>query len=181
MKRFWLQTLSLLLLATFQFSFVNMAFSPAWVAPNILVAISIIWILRKDFRSVIGRIIILGLLFDLVSGGSLGVTSVLLLWFTYITSFLSKRFLVEHSGSGFILAGLLVGVFSIISILLERLFSYTSQGGQSMITVDWFGTFLPYMPAIFVINLCSFLLLVFLFARFTTQPFSDRLDPLFRG
>ncbi len=181
MKRFWLQTLLLLLLAAFQFSFINMAFGSAWLAPNILISVSIIWMLREDFRSVIGRIIALGLLYDLISGTSVGMTAILLLWFAYVTSFLSKRFLVEHSGSGFVLAGVLASLFSVASIIMERLLSPVSRTASNIVSSDWVSIFLPYVPAVFLVNFCSFLILAFFLSRFSPQPFSDRLDPLFRG
>jgi len=181
MQRALFQTIGLILLVVFQCSFINMAVDMAWLAPNILIVVTVIWVLRQDFRSVLGRIIILGLLFDAVAGGSFGATSLLLVWCAYATSFLSKRFLVEHSGSGLFLAGILVGLYSAVALVIEGLLIHPLTIHPAFSVTSWLVALIPYLPASIFINFCSFFIGVFLITRFTRHSFAEQLDPLFRG
>jgi rod shape-determining protein MreD len=164
-----------------QFSLVNIVFGAnGFIIPNILLAVTMLWVMRHGFTETWWRAMILGCVSDFISAGSVGITSLLLVWFAYGTSFLSRRFLVEHSGEGVLTATILMGLFSITYTWFEGWFltwKYLSFGALSWSNpwlVAWFWS----LSMAILINGGTFLILLFTLKRFSRQFFSDAGAPL---
>ena len=119
MKKIFFSFIGFLFLVVFQFSFVNTLFVSSWFRPNFLVIVTLLSMLRRDFKTTGWWVVCLGLMYDLISGGIFGMTALFLLWCAYITSFLSRRFLVEHTGGGIVTAGALAGIFSCLGVFFD--------------------------------------------------------------
>lgn len=175
MKRFWFHFSVFFLLAIFQFSLVNVAAAYRMFTPNILLATVIAWMLRKEFSWVWWRAIALGLAYDLVSGGPIGLSALLLLWFAYATSFLSRRLLVEQrSGSGLVTAAGLTAVFSVAYAVLDRTLSLFERAGFFHAGWTNWGVFFWQSPVLALMNFIVFFALVGVIRRFDRYVFSDR-------
>lgn len=138
MKQFFFLFISFLFLAVFQFSFMNTLFVSSWFRPNFLVIVTLLSMLRRDFKATAWWAICLGLMYDIISGGILGMTALFLLWCAYIMSFLSRRFLVEHTGGGIVVAGALAGIFSCLAVFSD-FFWIVRFFGSSNSFVVWLG------------------------------------------
>lgn len=170
MRRFWFHISVFLVLAAFQFSFVNVAAGSRAFTPNILLITVIAWMLRKDFSWVWWRAIALGVTYDLVSVGPFGISALLLLWFAYATSFLSRRLLVEQrSGSGFLTAALLTGAFSVAYAALEYALVFS---GDVFFASGWSEAFTN-GAMLAIINFATFFVFARLIRRFDRFLFSD--------
>ncbi len=112
MVSFCIQAIFFLLIVLFQVSFLNVVFSDTFV--NALLAITIALILSRGFFHSWPWIIYIGLLFDILASGSIGISPIILILFAYGISFLSRRFLVEHKTSGTVLAVFFMIITSIL-------------------------------------------------------------------
>jgi rod shape-determining protein MreD len=137
MQKFLFQLLGLLILSVVQFSFIDVAFPDVWIRPNILVVFVVLWMLRKGFFPTMRLAISLGLVFDIISSGSLGMTALFLLWCAYVTSFLSQRFLVEHSSLGGVVTAALAGFFSWGNVWMDAIhIIWSAPAGNTL--MSWF-------------------------------------------
>lgn len=99
MKIFFLRTLFLLLLVLLQISFFDILF-PWFRAPLFLLGVIVIFTLVRGFPNALFMTVPLTLLFDAVSLGIVTWFSLYAIIFSYGTSFLSRRLLIEHRGMG---------------------------------------------------------------------------------
>ncbi|MDP2837697.1 MAG: hypothetical protein Q8O53_00260 [Candidatus Moranbacteria bacterium] len=120
MKIFFLRTLFLLFLVFLQISFFDILFS--WFrAPLFLLGVVVIFTLVRGFPSALFMTIPLTLLFDTISLGAVTWFSLYAVIFSYGTSFLSRRLLIEHRGMG-------LGLYALVAyggaFLYQALFSF---------------------------------------------------------
>lgn len=108
---FFMRFLFLLFIVIFQVSFLNTVFSDSFL--NALLATAIAWTLTRGFVVSWPWIVSLGLVFDMISMEVVGISALVLVIFSYGISFVSRRFLVEHKGSGMAIAGVFMAVASV--------------------------------------------------------------------
>ncbi|MEI8104047.1 MAG: rod shape-determining protein MreD [Candidatus Moraniibacteriota bacterium] len=166
MKQFFFSFLSFLCLAVFQFSFMNTLFVSSWFRPNFLVIVTLFSMLRHDFKTTAWWAIALGLMYDLISGGILGMTALFLLWCAYITSFLSQRFLVEHTGGGIVVAGGLAGIFSCLAVFFDAFWIAHFFGSNNSFVLWLSGQSLAPIVGCFILNGIIFFGVLFFQRRF---------------
>ncbi len=166
MKQFLLSAIGFFLIALAQFSFINVLFPNIWIRPDVLVLLTLLWLLRREFAAAARFALLLGLAFDIVSSHTLGLTSLFLLWCVYSTSFLSRRFLVEHSEVGTITTGLLAGFFSWGMVWIDAVrTTWGAPHGMSLST--WFsGQRISDLLAGLLLNALLFILMLLFQRRF---------------
>lgn len=111
MKIFFLRLFFILFLVFFEFSFFDVLF-PRIAVPAVLVVSVVVWALIVDFPYVLYMVIPLTAFYDIVSSGTLGTLTLYTVPLAYATSFLSRRLLVEHHGTGMILYALFASLGS---------------------------------------------------------------------
>lgn len=131
MKLFILRFLFICLLVFFEFSFFDILF-PQISVPLLLIASIVAWALIVDFPRVLYMLVPLAMFFDIIATGTLGTLSLYVVPLAYATSFLSRRLLIEHRGTGMVLYSLFSAAGSFGYILFHLLFF---QGGM----LSWFG------------------------------------------
>lgn len=109
---FGIQFAFVLAVAVFQMSFLNVAFSD--ISVNALLAVSIVWTMTRGFLDAWPWVVCLGCTADALSMDVVGVTACILLLFSYGSSFVSRRLLVEHRESGMVLATVCMSAFSFL-------------------------------------------------------------------
>lgn len=121
MKIFFLRVCSLLLILFLQISFFDILF-PWFKAPLFLLGAMVALTLVRGFPQALFVTLPLAILFDVASLGAVGWFSLYATLFTYGTSFLSRRLLIEHQGFGLLLYALVAyggallyqGIFSLV-------------------------------------------------------------------
>lgn len=126
MVSFCIQFLFLLFLVIFQVSFLNVVFSD--VSLNAVLATAIAWTLTRGFFSAWPWVICLGVMFDMVSMDIIGLSSLVLILFSYGITFVSRRFLMEHKGSGMALSAVFMGIASVSYFPLISVVRHMSLG-----------------------------------------------------
>lgn len=96
----------------FQISFLNIVFEN--IVPQAVVALVIAWTFIRGFSEALPWVISVGILLDAISMSVIGTSSLAFVLIAYSASFLSKRFLVEHQGFGFLMIGLLTAAASFL-------------------------------------------------------------------
>ncbi len=130
MKIFFLRLFILLLVIFLQISFFDILF-PWFKAPLFLLGVIVALTLVRGFPDVLFMTLPLTILFDIASFGAVTWFSLYATLFTYGTSFLSRRLLIEHRGFGLLLYALVAyggallyqGLFSLV--VYEYLASHT--------------------------------------------------------
>jgi hypothetical protein len=141
MKIFVLRVLLLLTLVFLQVSFFSILF-PWFRAPLFLLGVIAALTLARNFPSALVVVVPLTLLYDVVTFGGVTWFSVYAVVFSYVTSFLLRRLLLEHQGIGVVLYGLLsylaalfyqflYGVLSVKSDI--RVFGFSAPSEESLI------------------------------------------------
>src|SRR3990167_8048401 len=121
MKIFFLRLLFILSLVSFEFSFFDVLF-PKIAVPVILIVSIVAWTLLVGFPSVLYMVIPLSAFFDIASSGNLGLLTLYAVPLSYTTSFLSRRLLAEHLGTGMILYALFASLGSFGYVVFNLLF-----------------------------------------------------------
>ncbi|OGI19605.1 MAG: hypothetical protein A3J06_01115 [Candidatus Moranbacteria bacterium RIFCSPLOWO2_02_FULL_48_19] len=121
MKIFFLRLLFILSLVFFEFSFFDVLF-PRMAAPVILIVSIVVWTLLVGFPRVLYMVIPLSAFFDIASSGSLGSLTLYAVLLSYATSFLSRRLLAEHHGTGMVLYALFASLGSFGYVVFNLLF-----------------------------------------------------------
>lgn len=135
MDQFFFRLIFILFATVFQYSFLNTALYE--MIPHAILFIAIAWTLVSGFLVALPWIIVLGLIFDIVSlNPAIGITSFLVLPFSYTASFVSKRFLLEHQGFGVVM----MLFFSMLSSVAYAILSFIVQN-NSMDIVQIFDIF----------------------------------------
>lgn len=111
MKIFFLRLFFIFSLVFFEFSFFDVLF-PQIAVPAVLVVSVVVWTLIVDFPYVLYMVIPLTAFYDIISSGTLGTLTLYVVPLAYVTSFLSRRLLVEHHGIGMILYALFASLGS---------------------------------------------------------------------
>lgn len=117
MKVFFFRSIFLLLLVLLQLSFFDILF-PWFRAPLFLLGAVVVFTLVRGFPGALFMTVPLTLLCDVVSVGAITWFSVYAVIFSYGTSFLSRRLLIEHQGLG-------LGLYALVSysgVVLYQLF-----------------------------------------------------------
>ncbi len=141
MKIFVLRVLLLLTLVFLQVSFFSILF-PWFRAPLFLLGVIAALTLARNFPSALLVVVPLTLLYDAVTFGGVTWFSVYAVVFSYVTSFLLRRLLLEHQGIGVVLYGLLsylaalfyqflYGALSVESDI--RIFGFSAPSEESLI------------------------------------------------
>ena len=102
-----------LFLLVLQFSFLNILFSFISI-PLVLLIAGVIWTLRLGFHQALWLLIPLLFFHDLLGPGKLEIFSVLVIFFVYVVSFLSRRVLLESV----FLSTMVYSFFIYLSIIL---------------------------------------------------------------
>ena len=126
MKIFFLRLLFILSLVFFEFSFFDVLF-PRMAVPVILIVSIVVWTLLVGFPRVLSMVIPLAAFFDIASSGSLGSLTLYTVPLSYATSFLSRRLLVEHHGTGMALYALFAAFGSFGYVVFHLLFGQESS------------------------------------------------------
>src|SRR3990167_1495084 len=134
MKIFFLRLLFILSLVSFEFSFFDVLF-PKIAVPVILIVSIVAWTLLVGFPSVLYMVIPLSAFFDIASSGNLGLLTLYAVPLSYTTSFLSRRLLAEHHGTGMILYALFTSLGSLGYGVLHFVFTRDSSFFWSAETV----------------------------------------------
>lgn len=121
MKIFFLRLSFILVIVFLQSSFLNIVF-PLTTTPLLLIASIVAWVLLAGFPHALFAIIPLAILFDIVATGTPGTLTLYAIPLAYITSFLSRRLLVEHQGIGMLLYTLFTAIGAIGYPLFDFLF-----------------------------------------------------------
>lgn len=121
MKIFFSRIAFLLLLVFLQISFFNILF-PWFRAPLFLLGAVVAFALVRSFPAALFMTVPLTLFFDAISIGTVSWFSLYAAFFAYVTSFLLRRLLLEHHGTGLVLYALVAfggalfyqGLFSLV-------------------------------------------------------------------
>lgn len=105
MKILFFRISFLVLLVFLQISFFNILF-PWFRAPLFLLGVVVAFALVRSFPAALFMTVPLTLLFDVISLGALSWFSLYAVFFAYVTSFLLRRLLLEHHGTGLVLYAL---------------------------------------------------------------------------
>lgn len=116
MRVFFFQVIFLLLLVFLQFSFFGIVF-PWFRAPLFLVGVVVAFTLVRGFPSTLFMVVPLVLLFDAATLGAVSWFSVYAVFFAYVTSFLSRRLLIEHRGFG-------LGLYTLVAYGVTLLYQF---------------------------------------------------------
>jgi|GEM_PF-633367 rod shape-determining protein MreD len=113
-------------------------FFPPGLVPDLALILAIIWTVDEGFERSLWRIVILGLVLDLLSFWPVGFNVIALVLISYATSFLAKRFLISPKAWKllFILSVLALGTLAyhiIINILLLFFNSLASEKLDNLI------------------------------------------------
>lgn len=141
MKILVLRMLLLLTLVFLQISFFSILF-PWFRAPLFLLGVIAATTLARNFPSALMVVVPLTLLYDATTFGGVTWFSVYAVIFSYVTSFLLRRLLLEHQGIGVVLYGLLsylaalfyqflYGAFSVEGS--TRAFGFSTPSNESLI------------------------------------------------
>lgn len=123
MKILFFRILFLLLLVFLQLSFFNILF-PWFHAPLFLLGVVASYALVKNFPEALFMTVPLTLLYDAASIGAVSWFSLYAVFFAYVTSFLLRRLLLEHTGIGLALYALVA--FG-AALLYQTLFSFVKH------------------------------------------------------
>ncbi|MBP9727940.1 MAG: hypothetical protein KBD27_01035 [Candidatus Moranbacteria bacterium] len=119
MKAFLFRTIFLLLLVLLQLSFFDILF-PWFRAPLFLLGAVVVLTLVRGFPRSLWMTVPLILIFESASIGAVTWLSIYAVFFSYGTSFLSRRLLIEHQGLG-------LGLYALVSyggaLLYQSFFS----------------------------------------------------------
>lgn len=126
MKIFFLRMLFILSLVFFEFSFFSVLF-PNFSVPVILVVSIVVWTLLVGFPRVLSMVIPLSAFFDIASSGNLGSMTLYVVPLSYATSFLSRRLLAEHHGTGMVLYAFFASLGSFGYVVFKLLFTHGSS------------------------------------------------------
>jgi cell shape-determining protein MreD len=125
MKNFLLRISIIFLIILLQVSFLNLIF-----ADNRLVNLSILavisWIIVSGFEKMWVWIILLGFLNDIFLAQKIGPNILFFILFSYLISFVSRRFIIERRFSGF----LLVVVFILMGNVWGSFFDFLFSGAE---------------------------------------------------
>lgn len=105
MKVFFLRLLVIVVILFLQLSFLDILI-PQVSAPILIFIAAIAWTLISGFPEVFSWTIPLVILFEAVSSGTIGSVSLYAVPLMYCTSFLSRRLLIQHRGTGIFLYAL---------------------------------------------------------------------------
>lgn len=116
MRSFFFQVIFLLLLVFLQFSFFGIVF-PWFRAPLFLVGAVVAFTLVRGFPGTLFMVVPLVLLFDAITLGAVSWFSLYAVFFAYVTSFLSRRLLIEHRGLG-------LGLYTLVAYGVTLLYQF---------------------------------------------------------
>ncbi len=120
MKSFLFRSIFLLILVLLQLSFFDVLF-PWFRAPLFLLGAVVVFTLVRGFPNALFMTVPLTLLFESASLGAVTWFSLYAVFFSYGTSFLSRRLLIEHQGFG-------LGLYGLVSyggiLLYQSFFSF---------------------------------------------------------
>lgn len=123
MFQFFFRCLVVIVTIIIQVSFLPALFSQETV-PLLILAVAIAWTVAAGFEDSWLWVIVLGILYDLASFHPIGMSSVLLILGAYGISFISRRFFLEHEGTGVLLSAAIMFGYSflveILYLLMER-------------------------------------------------------------
>lgn len=131
MKLLFYRIIFLLFLVLMQLSFFDIIF-PWFRIPLFLLGVVVIFTLVRGFPQALFMTVPLTLLFDVTSIGTVTWFSFYAVIFSYGTSFLSRRLLVEHRGLGLLLyavvsyGGVLLYQFIFFFFIRENVFVHTA-------------------------------------------------------
>jgi hypothetical protein len=142
MKILFLRTIVLLTLVFLQISFFSILF-PWFRAPLFLLGVIAATTLARSFPSALFVVVPLTLLYEAVTYGGVTWFSVYAVLFSYVTSFLLRRLLLEHQGIGVVLYALLsylaalfyqflYGAFT-VQEGVSRAFGLTTPSNESLV------------------------------------------------
>lgn len=149
LKLFWWRVSFLGLVILIQFSFVNVLF-PQSAVPGMLLSVVASLVLVRGFRTSVVEWGLLLVFYDVLRAGE--VTAIVLVGITlaYLVSFVSRRFIFEHTGMGLFLLGLLVASVSVLGMSLLSIMGATMLAGWFYQLVD-FGMILLVFSPIFLL------------------------------
>lgn len=153
MKIFFLRLFFILAVVFIEFSFFDVMF-PQVFTPFVLIASVVVWVLVSGFPSALFMIVPLTVFFDIISSGMPGSLTLYSVLLAYATSFLSRRILVEHRGTGIVLYALYSGFGAIGYVFFDFIFF---RGGSFVGMTGRFFDFLTIFP-IYQIFLLLFLI-----------------------
>lgn len=107
-KIFWWRLSFLLLFCTLQFSVATLLF-PQSAVPGFLLNVAMVLVLVRGFRASAWEWLFLFFVFDILRMGTITLFTPAGIFFCYLTSFISRRFLFEHRGTSLFLLSLLSG------------------------------------------------------------------------
>lgn len=136
MKAFLFRIIFLLLVVLLQLSFFDILF-PWFQAPLFLLGVVVVFTLIRGFPGSLWMTVPLILLFESISVSTVTWLSLYAVFFSYGTSFLSRRLLIEHQGLG-------LGLYALVSyggaLLYQSSFAFflfergASESLRSMVT-----------------------------------------------
>jgi hypothetical protein len=126
MKIFFLRLFFILAIVFIEFSFFGVI-SPQAFTPFVLIASVVAWVLVSGFPAALFMTVPLAAFFDIVSSGMPGSLTLYSVPLAYATSFLSRRILVEHRGTGMVLYALYSGFGAIGYAFFDFIFFHNGS------------------------------------------------------
>lgn len=139
----------------FQAFFINAFVSPSFFTPNVVVFLSLVWILIYGFDEKILHVLILGFLYDSIFSESFGFGVLSLLLSCYGIALLSRRIVFERKLSGTLILSCFV-LFSLFFFQWMTLFGREYVGFDSLYFREVFHDDIYFSFWNAVISLCSF-------------------------
>lgn len=169
MKIFLFRTALLFLFILLQLSFFDILF-PWFRAPLFLLGVVVVFTLVQGFFGALFMTIPLTLLFDTASLGSISWFSLYALIFSYGTSFLSRRLLIEHRGLGLVLYALVAFGGALFYQALFLFVAYQNHASAERVYVSFVSSYERYWISLL------FFLPLFIMTYFIVKRFEEYLN-----
>ena len=169
MFSFLIQCGYILFVVILQISLLNAGFVN--VSVNAILAAVVSLTVIRGFVTALPLVVMLGLVFDMITFDTIGISALVLLLCAYGISFVSRRFFMEHQTSGIGLALFFTMVVSVAYFPLEAVMRYALLGvhfsQQSMMI---------YFSAIPLLYSATLNAIIFIFMYFCTLKMHRALD-----
>lgn len=150
-KLFWWKIGFLGLVIFIQFSFLNTLF-PKSAVPGFLFSVLAALALVRGFRTSALEWLALLVFYDILRAGASTGYILVGIVLAYLVSFVSRRFVFEHSGIGLFLIGLLVASVSVIGVLFVLMIQAVGIPGWSSFLVDFGIMVLTFSPIFLLVQ-----------------------------
>lgn len=145
------------------------------VVPDIALVLTIIWTVREGFEKTLPKTIILGVLFDLINGWTIGISVITLILISFGISSFAKEFLMTQKTWRIFTLGLLVVLSSIAGDLILVMFGKFFNVSAIFRYLNYNGTFTILDPKIILRSVYNLLLFVFVYWPVNNlEKFMDR-------